>query len=102
MLSAHAMRNKLLSFSGWTIGSKITAFTFALVGAILAALLVTLSWTTSSMLHARAVDKMQSDLRSVVSAVELFNKALTGQTVSYAHIFASGFDGAFTLDPAQK
>ncbi|WP_036166641.1 Cache 3/Cache 2 fusion domain-containing protein [Massilia sp. 9096] len=94
------MRSKLLSFADWTVGSKITAFTFALVGAILAGLLVTLSWTTSSMLHDRAVDKMQGELRSLVSAVELFNKALGSQTVSYGRIFATGFDGAFTLDTA--
>jgi methyl-accepting chemotaxis protein-2 (aspartate sensor receptor) len=94
------MRSKLLSFADWSVGSKITTFTFALVGAILAALLFTLSWTTSSMLHARAVDKMQGELRSLVNAVELFNKALSNQTVSYGRIFATGFEGGFTLDAA--
>jgi methyl-accepting chemotaxis protein len=96
------MRSNRLSVADWTVGSKITALTFALVGAILAGLLVTLSWTTSSMLHARAVDKMQGELRSLVNGLELFDKALSDQTVSYGRIFAGGFDGAFALDATNK
>jgi methyl-accepting chemotaxis protein-2 (aspartate sensor receptor) len=94
------MRSASLGFSNWTVGSKITAFTFALVGAILAALIVTLSWTTSSLLHERAVAKMQSELRGVLDTVGLFNKAMSAQAVSYERIFATGFEGDFGLDEA--
>jgi methyl-accepting chemotaxis protein-2 (aspartate sensor receptor) len=92
------MPSPSLRFSHWTVGSKITAFTFALVGAILAALVTTLCWTTSSLLHERAVGKMRAELHGLLATVELFNKAMTSQAVGYERIFASGFDGEFGLD----
>jgi len=94
------MKAKSFSFADWTVGAKITAFTFALVSLILAALVVTISWSTSSMLQRHAIDNMNSELRGVVSTVELFNKAMTSQAVSYGKIFATGFEGEFSLDPA--
>ncbi|WP_296945730.1 methyl-accepting chemotaxis protein [uncultured Massilia sp.] len=92
------MNRKSFSFDNWTVGSKITAFTFGLLSVILAALVLTISWTTSTMLHARAVANMQNELRSVVNAVALFNQAMTSQATSFGRIFATNFDGAFTLD----
>jgi methyl-accepting chemotaxis protein-2 (aspartate sensor receptor) len=92
------MNKKVLGASRWTVGSKITAFTFALVSAILGALILTISWTTSSMLHARAVASVETELRSVVMAVDLFNQAMTSQAVSFGRIFATEFNGEFTLD----
>jgi methyl-accepting chemotaxis protein-2 (aspartate sensor receptor) len=87
-----------LKVSSWTVGSKITAFTFALVGTILAALVITLSLTISSLLHERALGKMSSELRGVLDTVELFNKAMSSQAVSYGRIFASAFEGEFGID----
>jgi len=92
------MPNISLKVSSWTVGSKLTAFTFALVGAILASLVITLSLTISSLLHERALGKMTSELRGVLDTVELFNKAMSSQAVSYERIFASGFEGEFGVD----
>jgi methyl-accepting chemotaxis protein len=92
------MNNEKPGIGGWTVGTKITALTFALVSALLGALVLTISLTTSSMLHARAVANVEGELRSVVMAVELFNGAMTSQAVSFGRIFASGFEGDFTLD----
>ena len=94
------MNSKSFSFNNWTVGSKITAFTFGLLSIILAALVVTISWTTSSMLHERAVQSVQTELRSVVNAVELFNQAMTSQASSFGRIFATNFEGEFALDAA--
>jgi methyl-accepting chemotaxis protein-2 (aspartate sensor receptor) len=92
------MNKKSFSFNNWTVGSRITAFTFALLSVILAALVFTISWTTSNMLHARAVASVQTELRSVVNAVELFNQAMTSQAASFSRIFATEFENKFTLD----
>jgi methyl-accepting chemotaxis protein-2 (aspartate sensor receptor) len=86
--------------ANWNVGSKITAFTFALVGVIIAALVLTISLTTSSMLQARAEQSLTNELHDVVNMVELFNKAVSSQAVSFGRIFASGFDSRFELDPA--
>jgi len=97
------MNNKSFTLSRWTVGAKVTAFTFALVSAILAALVITISWTTSSLLHQRAVANVEAELKGVVTAVELFNKATSSEAVSYGRIFATGFESGakaeFALDP---
>jgi methyl-accepting chemotaxis protein len=92
------MNKKSFGFNNWTVGSKITALTFGLLSVILAGLVFIISWTTSNMLHARAVASVQTELRSVVNAVELFNQAMTSQATSFGRIFATNFDGAFALD----
>jgi len=93
------MNSTSFSVKNWTVGAKLTAFTFALVSLILFALVLTVSWTTSSMLRQRAVENMNSELHGVVNTVELFNQAMSSQAASYGRIFAIGFDGGFSLDP---
>jgi len=94
----YAMNGRLFHFSRWSVGAKITGFTFALVSLILAALVVTISWTTSKILHDRAVTSVKTELYSVSDAVDLFNKAITSEATSFGRIFAAGFDGGFALD----
>jgi methyl-accepting chemotaxis protein-2 (aspartate sensor receptor) len=86
--------------ASWTVGSKITAFSFALVSAILAGLVFTISWTTSSLLHARAIASVNTELQSVLNTVEVFDHAMRSQAVSFGRIFATAFEGEFALDPA--
>ncbi|WP_075791093.1 methyl-accepting chemotaxis protein [Massilia putida] len=92
------MNTQSFRVANWTVGSKITAFTFALVSAILAGLVFTITWTTSSMLHARAISNVESELQSVVNAVEMFDKVMKSQAMSFGRIFATQFEGEFTLD----
>jgi methyl-accepting chemotaxis protein len=92
------MNKQSFRVANWTVGTKITAFTFALVSVILAGLVFTITWTTSSMLHARAIANVESELQSVVNAVEMFDKVMKSQAVSFGRIFAAQFDGEFTLD----
>ena len=93
------MHSKSFSIKDWTVGTKLTAFTFALVSLILFALVATVSVTTSSMLRKSAVENINVELQGVVNTVELFNQAMSSQATSYGRIFASGFDGEFSLDP---
>ncbi|TQK11293.1 Cache 3/Cache 2 fusion domain-containing protein [Herbaspirillum sp. SJZ107] len=93
------MQSKSFGFKDWSVGTKLTAFTFALVSLILLGLVVTVSFTTSSMLRKRAVENMNSELHGVVNTVELFNQAMSSQAASYGRIFATVLDGEFSLDP---
>jgi methyl-accepting chemotaxis protein len=95
------MNKQSFNVATWTVGSKITAFTFALVGVILAGLVFTITWTTSSMLHARAIANVQSELQSVVNAVEMFDNVMKTQAVGYGRIFATQFSGDFTRDDSK-
>ncbi len=92
------MNKKSFSIANWTVGTKITAFTFALVSVILAGLVFTITLTTSSMLHARAIANVNSELQSVVNAVEMFDSVMKSQATSFGRIFATHFEGEFTLD----
>jgi methyl-accepting chemotaxis protein len=82
----------------WSVGSKITGFTFALGGVIIGALIFAVSLTTSSMLEERAVHSVSNELRSVVNTVMLFDKAASQQATVYGRMFATGFGGQFALD----
>ena len=93
------MNKKSFRVTNLTVGSKITAFTFALVSVILAGLVFTITWTTSSMLHARAIANVNSELQSVVNAVEMFDNVMKSQATSFGRIFATHFEGEFTLAP---
>jgi methyl-accepting chemotaxis protein-2 (aspartate sensor receptor) len=95
------MNIKSFNVAQWTVGSKITAFSFALVSAILAGLVFTITWTTSSMLHARAIANVQSELQSVYNAVEMFDKVMKSQAIGYGRIFAANFAGEFTRDESK-
>ena len=56
------MLNKATSPSTWGVGTKITAFTFGLVGLILGGLIWMISSTTSNMLETRAQESVAHDL----------------------------------------
>jgi methyl-accepting chemotaxis protein-2 (aspartate sensor receptor) len=92
------MNKRLFDVSSWSVGSKITVFTFALVGLILAALVTVSSWTTSNLLRERAVLSIQSELRSVIATVEMFDKAVSSEAIGFGKIFAANMKGEFSLD----
>ena len=83
----------------WSVGSQLTAFAFALVGAILTALVLTITLTTSAILESRAVGSVVNELRSVVNMVDVFHRGASHQVDSYGRIFAAAFDGEFALVP---
>jgi len=94
------MSNKTLSPASWNVGTRISVVTFALAGVIIAALIATITVSTSSMLERRAIDSVRSELHGVASTVELFNKTVSSQAVSFGRIFRAGLPGEFTLDEA--
>jgi len=94
------MSNRKFTLSNWNVGTRISAVTFALAGIILAALIGTITLSTSSMLEKRAIDSVTSELHGVASTVELFNKTVSSQAVSFGRIFRAGLPGEFTLDDA--
>ena len=96
------MNKRLFDVSSWSVGSKITVFTFALVGLILAALVTVISWTTSSILQGRAEVNVKAELRSVMATVEMFDKAVSSEATAFGRIFAAGLPGGFSLDTANR
>ena len=94
------MNKPTLDVSRWSVGSKITVFTFALVGLILAVLVTVISWTTSNLLQERASANIQRELHTVAATVEMFDKAVSSEAVSFGKIFAASLAGEYRLDTA--
>jgi len=94
------MSNRKFSPASWNVGTRISAVTFLLAGAIIAALIATITVLTSGMLERRAIDGVRNELHGVTSTVELFNKTVSSQAVSFGRIFRAGLPGDFALDEA--
>ncbi|MEW7847168.1 Cache 3/Cache 2 fusion domain-containing protein [Massilia aurea] len=92
------MSNHKFSLSSWNVGTRISAVTFALAGIIIAVLIGTITMSTSSMLEKRAIQSVSSELHGVASTVELFNKTVSSQAVSFGRIFSSSLQGEYALD----
>jgi methyl-accepting chemotaxis protein-2 (aspartate sensor receptor) len=95
------MSNNRYHPANWNVGTRISAFSFVLVSAILAALIMTITVTTGAMLEERASQNMQNELKGVVDTVDLFNRTVSSEAVSFGKIFATEFAGAFEADPAR-
>ncbi|PIF12743.1 methyl-accepting chemotaxis protein [Janthinobacterium sp. 13] len=89
-----------ISFSPrhWSVGGKITVFTFALVSLILASLTTLISIRTSNALEQRAEAAVTSELNSVMTTTEVFHTAMVNEAASFARLFAAEFPGPFTVD----
>ncbi len=94
------MSNRKFSPASWNVGTRISAVTFLLAGAIIAALIATITVLTSGMLERRAIESVRNELHGVSSTVELFNKTVSSQAVSFGRIFRAGLPGDFALDEA--
>ncbi|MBC7456334.1 MAG: Cache 3/Cache 2 fusion domain-containing protein [Massilia sp.] len=95
------MRNSFKP-ANWGVGTKISVFTFSLVSIILGALVVAFAMTTSTLLQARAEAAVASELRGVLSMVEMFNKAVTSEVSSFARMLAANYGSHFELDGANR
>jgi len=94
------MFSKAMRPSTWGVGTKITAFTFALVGLILGILIFMISHTTADILEKRNQEGVQHDLVGVRNMVEMFHLTVGTEASTFAHLLAAEFPGAFALDTA--
>ncbi len=94
------MKNNRYYPSNWNVGTRISAITFVLMAATIAALLAAITVTISSMLEERAARSVSNELRSVGDTVELFNRSVSSEVAIFGNIFRSTLAGSFELDPA--
>jgi methyl-accepting chemotaxis protein-2 (aspartate sensor receptor) len=92
------MYSKAASRSIWGVGTKITAFTFAQVGVLLAGLVWMISLTTASLLAERSQESVQSELRGIQNMVEMFHLAVSSEATAFSRLLAAQLPGPFTLD----
>ncbi len=94
------MNNNKFHPSNWTLGTRISAITFALMGTTIAALLMVITFAISSMLEERAAASVASELRSVANTVDMFDRGVSNQVRSFGKIFKDSLQGGFELDTA--
>ena len=88
--------------SQWSIGIKLTAMTFILVGAIFAMLVGGIGYSTSNMLEEREIANVVAEARGVVSMAEMFNRASTSSVQRFSRMFAATFPTSFAIDNAKS
>ncbi|MDQ2820509.1 MAG: Cache 3/Cache 2 fusion domain-containing protein [Pseudomonadota bacterium] len=92
------MFTKFTRPSTWGVGTKITAFTFALVGLILGVLILMISHTTATILSARSDESVHNELRGVQDMVQMFHLTVSSEANVFSHLLAADLPGAFALD----
>lgn len=85
----------------WSVGTKIAAFTFVLVSALLALLIAFINWNSTAMLEQRARDQVAADLNGVANMLDVFNAAMVNDAASYARQFAIHVPGPFALNGSE-
>ena len=98
LCQTHTMPTIFLSPRHWSVGGKITVFTFTLVSLILASLTALMSINTSRVLEQRAEAAVTSELNSVMTTTQVFHTAMVNEAASFARLFAAEFPGPFTVD----
>ncbi|WP_020652077.1 methyl-accepting chemotaxis protein [Massilia niastensis] len=93
------MKHSSFHPANWSVGTRISAITFALASAVIAVLVAAITLSTSTMLEQRARQSVENELKGVAGTVQLFNKTVSGQAVSFGHIFRAGLPGSLELDP---
>ena len=97
MTAAHA---RPLSIR-WGIGTRLTLMAFALVGAVLCALVAGIGYSTSRLLEQRAVTHVADEARGVVGMVRMFDKAVVSSVLRFSTMFGAGFARDFSVDPTR-
>ncbi|MCA1325167.1 methyl-accepting chemotaxis protein [Herbaspirillum sp. alder98] len=98
--SVSAVRTRSL-LSNRSVGTRLTALTVALVGAVFIIALFLITYSSSRMIEQRSVEQMSNEARSVSHMVEMFDHSVTSQVDRFSTMFGNDFPGAFTLDEAR-
>jgi methyl-accepting chemotaxis protein len=85
----------------WNVGTKITAFTFALVAILLGVLIIAMGRTTGSILEQRAEVSAKAELSGVLNMIEMFNHSAASEASRSMQGLTAAFAPDFTLDPAE-
>ena len=84
----------------WSVGTRITLLTFALISVVLSCLIVVISVGTGRLLEQRSTEAVGQELNGVKNMVDLFNTAVTSEAGSFAKVLAAQFENKYTLDTA--
>jgi len=91
-----------MKFQDWSIGTKLAASVFALVGGIFLTFLFFVSYSSSQSAEKQAMQEVADKTRIVANSVEILDKDLRHQVAIFAKLFRSNFRENFSIDASRK
>ena len=83
----------------WSIGTKVSAMAFAIVGLMFFAFVTLASIWATRLAQSEAVREVSDKTRMLADTVELVDTDLRKQVATFGAVFKSEFAGEFRLDP---
>lgn len=92
----------MAKFETWSVGSKLCLMVFALVGIIFAVYGWAMGRSTSALMEQRANAEIQKQAHIVIDLIELIDSSKRNEISRFSKLFASFFDGNFSLDTSRS
>ena len=92
------MKNMFNSTRYWTVGTKLTVFTLALVSSIFVAFIFYVVSSQSAALEKRAVEQVNTEARGVHNMIDMFNRSQLAAVEKFSRVFSRMLPGTFTVD----
>ncbi|WP_395004735.1 Cache 3/Cache 2 fusion domain-containing protein, partial [Undibacterium sp.] len=93
--------NTQFHISRWSIGAKLSAGIFALVGAVFFAFILVLGYFSSRSAEMDAIREVNEQTKSLSRTVEIVDKDLHNQVDIFSKIFRNRFEGNFSVDASR-
>jgi methyl-accepting chemotaxis protein len=95
------MTTSLKSTADLTVGAKLTAFTFFLVGCIFLGFILFVAHAMANALEKRASELVNTQAQGIANMIETFNHTQLGAVGKFSHVFFSLLPGRFAIDAAR-
>jgi methyl-accepting chemotaxis protein len=82
----------------WTVGAKLTIFTFALVSSIFIAFILFVVQVMSTALEKRATELVSAQAQAVGNMIDTFDRIQLGAVEKYSGMFLRLLPGTFSID----
>lgn len=92
------MKISAFHYRNWTVGTKLISLTLLLVGSLLFAAILLISYATSSILEQHSTVQISDETRSVVNMVDMFDRSVSSQVERFSSMFVRAFPEKFSLD----
>ena len=81
-----------------SVGTKLTIFTFFLVGCIFLGFILFVAHTMATALEKRASELVNTQAQGIGNMIETFNHTQLGAVEKFSHVFSSLLPGSFSVD----
>ena len=95
------MQKSMNTFRNLTVGTKLTTFTFALVGIIFISLMLFVGHSMSALVEKRAINEITAIESGVLNMLGVFEQTVGSDASRFSKLLAASFPAAFSIDPTR-